>query len=197
MAVHASEETRRTQLLDAAKRCFAAQGYHETKVDDIVREAGLSKGALYWYFKSKEELLDTLCHEFSEELKGVFLQAHQGESTDPVRVIVEVCTAMFDRILADPDRRLIWMEHWSLALRDPETRARQAALYQGWIALALPLIERSIAEGCLKPINPQHLLLSLMAQFDGLMVIQAFCPELDVRETWRASIQMLMEGIRA
>lgn len=196
MAVHASEETRRAQLLEAAKRCFAAQGYHETKVDDIVREAGLSKGALYWYFKSKEELLDNLCDCYSADLKDLFLKATQTGDIDPLYLMVEVGAAMLAQATGDPDRRLIWMEHWSLAVRHPQSQAKHAALYQQWLDLIVPLLERSIAEGKLKPLDPRQLVISFMALFDGLILLQAFRPELDVQTTWRSSIQMLIDGIK-
>src|SRR5690349_20932506 len=47
----------RTQLLDAAARVFAAKGYSGAKIQDIVREAGLSTGAVYGRFSSKDQLL--------------------------------------------------------------------------------------------------------------------------------------------
>jgi AcrR family transcriptional regulator len=50
------EQQRRAQILAAATACFARQGYHATSMDDVVRESGLSVGAIYSYFPSKEEL---------------------------------------------------------------------------------------------------------------------------------------------
>lgn len=50
-------EERRSQILDAAVAVFARLGFHQARMDDIVQEAGLSKGALYWYFKSKDEIV--------------------------------------------------------------------------------------------------------------------------------------------
>ncbi|MDL1899078.1 helix-turn-helix transcriptional regulator [Anaerolineae bacterium CFX7] len=44
---------RKAQILDAAAAVFARKGFYQASMDDIVEEAGLSKGALYWYFKSK------------------------------------------------------------------------------------------------------------------------------------------------
>jgi len=52
----AHEQQRRTQILNAAMACFARQGYHATSMDDVVRESGLSVGAIYSYFPSKEDL---------------------------------------------------------------------------------------------------------------------------------------------
>ncbi|MFJ8403569.1 TetR/AcrR family transcriptional regulator [Streptomyces microflavus] len=53
---------RRAQILTAAAAVFARHGYHGARMDDIVKESGLSKGALYWYFKGKEELATALVH---------------------------------------------------------------------------------------------------------------------------------------
>ena len=51
-----AKEARRTQILDAAVRCFARTGYYATTIEDVVRETGLSRGALYLYLPSKEAL---------------------------------------------------------------------------------------------------------------------------------------------
>src|SRR5215472_2739698 len=53
-------EQRRQQILDAARRCFARQGFYETSMQDVFREAGLSAGAVYRYFKSKDELVQAI-----------------------------------------------------------------------------------------------------------------------------------------
>src|SRR5437764_4883462 len=52
----AAKEARRTQILDAAARCFARHGYYETTIEDLVTETGLSRGALYLYYSSKEAI---------------------------------------------------------------------------------------------------------------------------------------------
>jgi AcrR family transcriptional regulator len=53
----------RERLLESAKRLFSQKGYYATSVEDIVESAGLSKGAFYFYFKSKEELFKSLVEE--------------------------------------------------------------------------------------------------------------------------------------
>ena len=53
----------RTRLLDAGRRLFASQGYYACKVGDIAREAGMSQGNVYWYFASKEEILQAILAE--------------------------------------------------------------------------------------------------------------------------------------
>src|SRR5579859_2447063 len=63
----AHEQQRRAQILAAAMACFARQGYHATSMDDVVRESGLSVGAIYSYFPSKEELFLALSDERAEQ----------------------------------------------------------------------------------------------------------------------------------
>src|SRR6266496_1923487 len=63
----AHEQHRRDQILAAATACFARQGYHATSMDDVVRESGLSVGAIYTYFSSKEDLFVALADARSEQ----------------------------------------------------------------------------------------------------------------------------------
>jgi AcrR family transcriptional regulator len=63
----AHEQQRRDQILAAAMACFARQGYHATSMDDVVRESGLSVGAIYTYFSSKEDLFLALCDARAEQ----------------------------------------------------------------------------------------------------------------------------------
>lgn len=63
----AHEQQRREQILQAAMACFARQGYHATSMDDVVRQSGLSVGAIYSYFPSKEELFLSLCDYRTEQ----------------------------------------------------------------------------------------------------------------------------------
>ena len=51
---------RRQQILDAARTCFLRNGFHQTSMQDVIREAGLSVGAVYRYFPSKNDLITAL-----------------------------------------------------------------------------------------------------------------------------------------
>jgi AcrR family transcriptional regulator len=54
-------ETRRREILDAAAACFARNGFHQSSMQDICSEADLSPGAVYRYFRSKEEIIEAMC----------------------------------------------------------------------------------------------------------------------------------------
>jgi AcrR family transcriptional regulator len=71
-------QERKQQLLDCAARLFAERGYADTRVIDIVREAGVAKGLFYWYFENKEQLF----RELADEIR-LRLRRSQGEALDP------------------------------------------------------------------------------------------------------------------
>ena len=74
----------RTRLLDAALQVIRAQGYAATTVDDICREAGLTKGAFFHHFKSKEDLAVAAAAHFSEMAEHLFGTAPYRELSDPL-----------------------------------------------------------------------------------------------------------------
>ena len=74
----------RTRLLDAAMQVIRAQGYSATTVDDICRGAGLSKGAFFHHFKSKEDLALAAAAHFSQMAERLFRGAPYRQLADPV-----------------------------------------------------------------------------------------------------------------
>jgi AcrR family transcriptional regulator len=124
-AARAQGREAREELLTAALRVFARRGYRDSRVDEIAAEAGYSKGALYWSFDGKEGLLMALLEERIDapmrELMAVL------ESAPPGRDMSVVASRDFARRLSkERDAMLLEREYWSLAIRDPELRARYA-----------------------------------------------------------------------
>ena len=74
----------RTRLLDAAMQVIRAQGYSATTVDDICRAAGLTKGAFFHHFKSKEDLAVAAAAHFSAMAERLFAQAPYRALADPL-----------------------------------------------------------------------------------------------------------------
>ena len=74
-----AQEDKRRLILDAAVRVFARKGYHTSRVGDIAEEAGVAHGLLYHYFRSKEELLETI---FRETWRDVLDAVRAVEETD-------------------------------------------------------------------------------------------------------------------
>jgi TetR/AcrR family acrAB operon transcriptional repressor len=71
----------RTRLLDAALASFHAKGYSATTLEDIAREAGITRGAIQWHFGSKAELYNTLVRECYQEASEVFGGLYEAGGT--------------------------------------------------------------------------------------------------------------------
>jgi AcrR family transcriptional regulator len=99
------------------------QASHERPLVEEVAEAGYSKGALYWHFSGKEDLLEALLEEHVDAPMRAMVALL--ESTPPDRDMSLEATREFARQLSEqPEAVLLEREHWTLAIRDPELRAR-------------------------------------------------------------------------
>ncbi len=78
---------RKQQLLDAAARLFAEQGYAATRVVDIVEAAGVAKGLFYWYFENKEALFRELAAEIRRRLRRQQGAAIDDDAPALVRIL--------------------------------------------------------------------------------------------------------------
>jgi AcrR family transcriptional regulator len=65
-------QARRQQILDAARRCFVRNGFHATSMQDVFAEAGLSAGATYRYFRSKEDIVEAIAADMLGRMGAVF-----------------------------------------------------------------------------------------------------------------------------
>ncbi len=81
-----SQNPTRQRILEAAIRVFAQKGYHDARMDDIVQEAGSSKGSVYFHFPSKEGLFLALIDEFARRLEDHLTAAIEEQQGGMARV---------------------------------------------------------------------------------------------------------------
>ena len=115
----------REELLAAALEVFARRGYRNAGVDEIAAAAGYSKGALYWHFSGKEELLMALVEERIDAPMRAMVALLESAPPDH-DMSVEAGREFARRLESQRDAVLLEREYWSLAIRDPELRARYA-----------------------------------------------------------------------
>lgn len=130
----------RAVLLDAAARVFARQGYEGTRIQDIVREAGLSTGAVYGRFRSKNELLREAVITRSVPRAPV-----SPEQVTRVADLVARGAAAHRAGLSDGEALLL--ETYVVARREPEVAAALAEADQRWREAVAPLVEAATADG--------------------------------------------------
>jgi AcrR family transcriptional regulator len=108
---------RREQILDAAQRRFLRNGFHATSMQDVLAEAGLSAGAVYRYFRSKDEIIAAIAERYSGEMIATLTESID----DPELSLVEVMHRAAGLIEANagPDGSLrLALQVWAEAMRD-------------------------------------------------------------------------------
>jgi len=122
-------DARRDQILSAARRCFLRDGFHATSMQDLFAEAGLSSGAVYGYFPSKDDVIIAIAEE---NVRHVVAMIHEVASGDPGRPIGSVLADMVNVVRAkDTEEGLAGLAvlAWSEALRNPVLASRFAGLF--------------------------------------------------------------------
>lgn len=162
-----ADDPLREQLLAAAARVFAREGYSGTKIQDIVREAGLSTGAVYGRFRNKEHLLREAVVARSAQV------AHPGVP-DGSRVADLITRAALttDRPLGDDEA--VRLEAFVTARREPEVAAAVAEAQAEWRASVQPLVEAAILDGTVVPgVDPDAVLYFVRTVALGLLMQRA------------------------
>ena len=135
-------EARREEILGAARRRFASEGFHATSMQDILAESGLSAGAVYRYFNSKSDIVSAIaCENMSALLDSLESYA---DSTAEVP-LADVVVAVLQRIRAKHGEHglaRLALQVWAESARDPELRDRFCSTHQRFRAIVRNLVAR-------------------------------------------------------
>jgi AcrR family transcriptional regulator len=131
---------RRRQILDAARRCFLRDGFHHTSMQDVIAEAGLSVGAVYRYFPSKNDLITSIAEEAIGGADELFADLTTREPPLPLIEALERALDFVDSQVGPEGLLRIALQTWAESLRDPVLAAfvatRYTAFRQHFVALA-------------------------------------------------------------
>jgi AcrR family transcriptional regulator len=160
--------TARERLLDAAAKVFAEHGYRGASIDDIAASAGVTKGALYWNFPSKQEFFFALLEERVDSRVREFVNVVETADWDD-RTARNVSRGLARIVDEERELFLLLNEYWSLAVRDPELRKRYAARKQALReGVARALVARQERMGVSLTIDPDALATGMIALANGL-----------------------------
>ena len=177
-------EARRQQILDAARACFSRNGFHQTTMQDICRQAELSPGAVYRYFDSKEAIIEATCEEGQRQAAAAFEAASgQGDTLKVFGELVDVFYGRMDEAETDDSARMS-VQLWGEALRNPGIDQVMRGHWHGILARIKDIISNAQERGEINPdLDASAVARVLMATYDGLVVQKAMDRSLvDVRK---------------
>jgi AcrR family transcriptional regulator len=136
---------RREQILVAARTCFLRNGLHTTSMQDLIREAGLSVGAVYRYFKSKNEIVNAV----AESVVGGILSAlHEVLDRDlPLIDSMEAVLDVIDTQLGPDGAFPLAVQLWAESTLDPAIGEIVRARYQGLREVFQQLVRDAVRRG--------------------------------------------------
>lgn len=167
----AHEQRRHEQILAAAMACFARAGYSKTSMDDIVRESGLSVGAIYSYFSSKEDLFLALCDQRTEQTLAAFRELYDGPGSlaEKNRAAVQLFFHQLSEDLAPYAR--VSFEFWSEAPKSVALQTQRARLCEAFRDFVVSLIAEGKRQGELRPELDEAAVAELiLALDDGILM---------------------------
>ena len=189
-----SEETH-THILETAQRLFARQGYDATGVAEICTEAGISKGAFYFHFPSKQAVFLELTTGWMNSLETAFNLTVQSVQDFP-QALLQMAELVGDAFQLMDIRHSIFLEFWAQARRDPVVWAAVIAPYQRFQAYFSRLIQQGIEQGTLHPVDPDQASRTLISLSIGLLMQAMFDPQAtNWGQETRQSIQLLLDGM--
>jgi TetR/AcrR family fatty acid metabolism transcriptional regulator len=189
-------EERQKQILEAAIAEFAQHGFHETRMEDIALRSGLSKGAVYLYYKSKDAIIAALLRTlFAWELRGTrAIVDGEGSATERLLAITRMFADELDRMLiAMP----IFLEFYAVAFRQASVREHLSQMYERYREPLATLIRQGIDRGEFRAVAPDDVALTCVALIEGLTLLWAMNPRgIAWREQAETAVHLLLDGLR-
>lgn len=188
-------EERRAQIVDAAMKVFARLGFKGSRMDDIVKESGLSKGLLYWYFKSKDAIIVAVIERlFAPEIDHVSkIAASDGTVSGKLRAVAHDAV----RDIRTMNRLLpITIEYYSYAFRNKAVKKVLLEAGEQYYAIIQSILEEGIASGELRKVDARKTALSFGAMLEGTLLLGVFAPKMvDFAEQIESSAELLIAGL--
>jgi len=163
------KESTRSRILTAALEVFSRKGYASASMDDIVGRSGLSKGALYWYFESKEELFLALQdRQLASSLAR--LKARSGPTVSAMAKLEGAAEVAFESLIGkDREASEMNMEFNLAAMRMRPVQRRQDTRYRTVHSFILEYVKEGIQSGEFRSdLDPDKVATVLVGVIDGL-----------------------------
>ena len=173
-------EARRQQIVDAAWACFARKGYHQTTMQDICQESGLSPGAIYRYFASKEAIR-TAVYDLQEEWARGVLQSARSRAAGPLDTLEAIGETMWLSFFNDPafeTMTRVEIENWPEVIRDKDLLDDRRKDLAFWRTLVTQLLTEAKEVGQLKAdVDPASLASLFICAHEGLRHFRLVDPD--------------------
>ncbi|HID31475.1 MAG TPA: TetR/AcrR family transcriptional regulator [Desulfobacterales bacterium] len=167
-----NKQAKKQDILEAAMRVFAKKGVANAKMADVADAAGIGKGTIYEYFKSKEDIFAEAFHHFMEQMDAVMAK-RLFKLHDPIEKLMALIAGWVE-VTQDTSTGFleIMMDFWAEGVRHKQEPAAfdLRKLYDEYRRWVVKILEEGISKGKLRPVNTTIVASILIGALDGLML---------------------------
>lgn len=190
-----TEQDSRDHILMTATAVFAEKGFAKTSMNDIVRASGLSKGGVYWHFKSKGELMTAIFVMYFSGQEAIMEAALNGSGSPTERLL------QFARLAGSDLEAAISlfpapMEFYALAAREDDLQNQLRTFYMAYLDNISQLVQQGIDSGEWKEVSARETAVTLISLMEGVILLWSIYPEdIDVGCQMETAVQLMLDGL--
>lgn len=190
------EHKRRQEILDAAEIVFAERGLANARMDDIVRQSGLSKGTLYWYYASKDEIIHALLDRIfvGELAQAESLLEAEGTAAERIDGFLQL---VIQEIRRFEDLMPLAYEFFSLTARSEKAKNRLQSYYRRYLRLLTVLVQQGIDRGEFRTVEAEVAAQAVAGLFEGVAFYWFLDPaSVDWDRIQGVGVSLMLDGLR-
>lgn len=186
----------KSKLLKSAEVCFSKHGFDVTSVAEVCKHAGMSKGAFYHHFSSKQALFLELLNQWLKIIDE-YLNSAQHDSDNVLELLIDIASKAQPVFKEAGGQLPIFLELWIKASRDPKLRKITIVSYQKYLDFFKKVVDEGTKEKLIRKINPDIVSRIIIAVAVGLMMQGLLDPQgADWDEVAKESAMIILKGLQ-
>jgi len=189
-------EEKKKIIASAAVKVIAERGIARAKMIEVAREAGVGKGTIYEYFRSKDELFEYAVKQFFESMTEDLTLA-LSTIDDPSQQLEALVNTMFTSIQKAGPEAHIMFEIWAEGVRSGVEYFDLGAMYAEYRSLIAGIINAGMQNGQFRKVDPSLTASSIIAALDGLLLQWILVEDVfDLKDAASQLVDLLRNGLR-
>jgi len=161
------QDLRKDQILDAALTVLVQNGYEGSRMDDVVSKSQLSKGAIYWYYKSKKDMYLDLVNFWVIHYSATINHLVENDQAAPDQ-LKSLFNYFIDQYESDPDPFIALTEFWSMAQKDDDFRAKLQKVYSQFLEVLEKIVAKGVKDDDFKKLDIRITAMSIMLNVESI-----------------------------
>lgn len=191
-----TEQDSKQQILAAATAVFAQKGFAKASMNDIVRQSGMSKGGVYWHFKSKDAIVEAIFEQFFTTqlmMLDAILTGNRNAS-DKLMQLAQLLGQDLEQVAEQFPTPL---EFYAQAARNETLTERLQVYFQAFDEQFVTLVKQGVAAGEFADVPAKETATTLGALFEGILLMWSINPErFELGIQVETAVTLLLNGIR-